>query len=390
MLYAIVKPLMKAALHLYFGRIVRNGLEHIDNGRPTLILANHTASFMDAMITACFIRRRIHFFARGDVFTNKWVNKILRSFGLMPVYRLIDGRHMLQHNDSSNEEALKILERGGAVLIFAEGASHVAKVLKPLKKGPFRLAATAAVTLPEAPLLVPMGINYVTPARPFGDVFLNASEPIKTTDFQSVKEPASTKAATDMMRATATALEPLAWHIPNETYLPAADDLLHSLKNADPDYSFAVSQQLLGMLNGVNGQGRQKSFAELLESGNPGGSDLSGRIHYFKKPDLMEWLGIIIGAPVVLAGYVAYFIPVRFAKFLADKKVKEADFWAPVFICCALIGVLLWATLWIIAGIVWQQLPAVLACLAIAAASGIFWLKWYRPLWDRLNYKPKS
>src|ERR1044071_7030471 len=105
MIYAILKPIVTLALRLYFRHVNRNGFEHIDNDRPTLILANHTASFMDAILVACFVRRRIHFFARGDVFGNKWADRILRSMGLLPVYRLSEGRDKLHLNDSSNDEA---------------------------------------------------------------------------------------------------------------------------------------------------------------------------------------------------------------------------------------------------------------------------------------------
>src|SRR6476620_7429275 len=106
MLYTILKPIMKMALRLYFSRIELNGLEGIDNGKPTIILANHTASFLDAIILACFVKRRIHFFTRGDVFKQKSADTILRSLGLLPVYRLSEGRDKLHLNDSSNNEAL--------------------------------------------------------------------------------------------------------------------------------------------------------------------------------------------------------------------------------------------------------------------------------------------
>ena len=371
MLYNVFKPLMKAAFHLYFGRIEVSGLEHIDNGKPTLILANHTASFMDAMITACFVERRIYFFTRGDVFRNPMVDKILRSLGMLPVYRMSDGRDKLQLNDSSNDEALKILADGGAVLIFAEGASDIAKVLKPLKKGPFRLAVRAAATLPEAPMLVPMGINYITPVHPFGDVFLNASPPISAADFPAPTEADTARAATNMMRALDAAIRPLAWHIEFPGHVTAGDTLLYLLKHIKPDYTFSDTQLLLNQLN----------EAATLPADWPTPDNLPDH----NGPGLMKWLSLVLFAPIALIGFLANYLPVRLAEHLADTKVKEPDFRAPVFLSLAVVFVVFWYLLWLIAGIVFWQIWPVAGLLALTSLSGVVFVKWYRPFLEHVS-----
>jgi 1-acyl-sn-glycerol-3-phosphate acyltransferase len=368
MLYNIFKPAMKAAFHLYFGRIEVNGLEHIDNGKPTLILANHTASFMDAMITACFVRRRIYFFTRGDVFRNPMLDKILRSLGMLPVYRMVDGRDKLQLNDSSNDEALRILGEGGAVLIFAEGASDIAKVLKPLKKGPFRLAVRAASTLPDAPMLVPMGINYVTPVHPFGDVFLNASPPISAAGFPAPTDSDTARAATNMMRALDAALRPLAWHIESGDHVHAGDALLYLLKHIKPDYTFADTQRLLHRLNEIRTV--PEDWQVLPHSPNYG------------RPGIAQWVVLILLSPIALVGFIFNYPPVRLAEYVADTKVREPDFRAPVFLSLAVVLVVLWYLLWLIAGSIFWHIGPVGTLLAITVFSGTFFLKWYRPRFE--------
>lgn len=360
MLYYLFKPLVTTALRLYFRRIHIRGMEGIDNGAPTLILANHTASFMDALITACYVKRRIHFFARGDVFANPLADRFLRSIGLMPVYRLSEGRHMLPENDRSNEEATRILQQGGAVLIFAEGLSHTDKVLKPLKKGPFRLAVSAAGTLNEPLFIVPLGINYVYPARPLGDTFLEGAPAFEVPREEAAQNPV--QLATSLMRRTADALKPLAWDVQEENLRPKADFLLAELSRRNPNCSFEETQALLQTMQ-QNPDAPAEHFVPPLRAKNGGNLLLK-----------------ILGAPIALIGFLSHFLPIRLAKNIADNQVKEPDFWAPVFVCAAIISVLLWYILLIIAGALLHYFPETILSIALSAICGVFYLKKYRNL----------
>jgi 1-acyl-sn-glycerol-3-phosphate acyltransferase len=360
MIYQLLKPLVKTALRLYFREINVRGMEAIDNGGPTLILANHTASFMDALITACFVRRRIHFFARGDVFANPIADKVLRSIGLMPVYRLSEGRDKLPENDRSNEEATKILQEGGAVLIFAEGFSHTDKVLKPLKKGPFRLAVSAVNTLDKQLLIVPLGINYIFPAKPLGDAFLEGAPAFEVPREEAAQNPVHL--ATSLMRHTAEVLKPLAWDVQDEQLRPKADLLLAGLSQNKPDYTFEETQELL------------KGMQENPET--PAAQFAVFNAEKKKRNGLL----LTLGAPFAFIGIVGNYLPVRFAKWIADSKVTEMDFWAPIFVCAAIIGVLLWYLLLIIVGILFHFFIEMIILLTIIAACGAFYLKKYRNL----------
>jgi 1-acyl-sn-glycerol-3-phosphate acyltransferase len=370
MLYEILKPTVKAALGLYFRRVNRIGLEHIDNGRPTLILANHTASFMDAILVACFVKRRIHFFARGDVFEKPWMDRLLRSMGLLPIYRLSEGKDKMHLNDGSNEEAIKILEKGGAVLIFCEGSSDVAKRLKPLKKGPFRLAATAATTLQHPAVIIPLGINYVTPATPGGDTFLVAGDPIETKDFTS-NGPGTNlaKAATDLMRATEAALKPLAWHTVIKEDEPLADALLLKLQESTPDLSFREARNLLHTLNTSDEQAKEQLKASLTQTNTAN-----------RRMNPMRLILLIILAPLAGIAWLFHFLPLKLATSLTNKKVTSPDFYAPIFLTCAILFIVIWYLLcFIIAEVAAPSLlwPLVFIVLAIC---GLLYLKSYWPI----------
>lgn len=338
MLYLILKPLMRLAIWLYFGKIRREGLEHIDNGRPSLIIANHTASFMDAMITAVSVKRRIWFFTRGDVFRARWTRFLLRGMGMLPIYRMRDGKDRLQENEESNSEALRILEKGGAVLIFAEGASAVDKVMKPMKKGPFRLAVRAADANLD-PLIVPLGINYVLPASARGDAYLVAAAPygIPQGDADT-----ATRRTTELMRRSAAALDGLCWHIEYPVLRPAAQFLLEHLEDVEPNAPFRTSHRLTSTFNHLNYRSADALLRDWEEFRIWQRHYPLPKALFLRRGTWRDYLVTIAGLPLALAALLLHLIPMAFASYFTRQRVKEADFVSPVFLCLSVFLNLLW------------------------------------------------
>jgi 1-acyl-sn-glycerol-3-phosphate acyltransferase len=380
MLYLMLKPLMRLAIWLYFGKVRREGLQHIDNGRPSLILANHTASFMDAMITAVHVKRRIWFFTRGDVFRYRWIATMLRSLGMLPVYRMRDGKERLQENESSNEEALRILARGGAVLIFAEGESSVEKIFKPLKKGPFRLAVRASETPAEKPFLVPLGINYVHPAAPFGDAWLVAGEPYQIDAGQDVP---ATRIATEAMRYTAAMLERRCWHVAHPAFRPLAQFLLEEIRLLEPQPQFRQTWLLTQALNGLDYQTAAALYTDWQEFNIWQRHKVRPKNLFAPDPKLLDYIITILGLPLALTGLVLHVPPVNTAWQFTRKRVKEPDFTAPVFLCLAVIFMLIWygavgSWLFLNSHPLWMKI-----CGILLPAGGIFYLKAWLPAMRR-------
>jgi len=395
MLYQILKPIMKAALRLYYGRIVTQNLAVIDNGQPTIILANHTASFMDALVTACFIKRKICFFTRGDVFGNRFVSWILHSLGMLPVYRLREGREKLALNDHSNEEALKILAEGGAVLIFCEGASDIAKILKPLKKGPFRLAAKA-MDLENRPVLIPLGINYEVPAKAFADVFIIAGNPIPSVPITEHTELERAKAATTMMRLTQQFLKPLVWDLADLERQFMFDFLLNTLKEVRPAYTFHESQLLTVSLNHIEQRQQDVLRCDMKEFQNWQRHYPVAASQFAPSLEWWEWLILLLGWPLAIIGYVGNFIPIKIANGITDNKVRERDFESAVFVSLATILTLIWYVFY-----TWLFFKTKLAPIPfhpiLFLCGGWFYLKVFQPalfkflgLYFRKSYRYKN
>ena len=109
-----------------------------ENG-PLLIVANHPNSFLDAIIIGSIYKRRVHFLARGDVFKRPLFGYLLRSIGMIPIFRAREGKEHLHKNASTFDESVQIIQNGGAVLIFIEGLCLHTNSLLPFKKGASRI-----------------------------------------------------------------------------------------------------------------------------------------------------------------------------------------------------------------------------------------------------------
>jgi len=151
---------------------------------PLLIAANHPNSFLDAIIVSSLFKKPVYSLARGDAFAGKFVTIILRSFNMLPVYRVSEGMENLERNYTTFNACEKLFEQNKIVLIFSEGRCLNEWHLRPLKKGTARLAITAWQN--KIPLKVlPLGINYSS-FRFYGkNMFLNFGSIISKNDLQN-------------------------------------------------------------------------------------------------------------------------------------------------------------------------------------------------------------
>ena len=166
MFYALLKIYARFAIKIYLRRIVINNPEVLKKKGPLLLAANHPNSFLDGMIITTIFDHPVHSLARGDAFKRKWVERILRSIQLLPVYRTSEGVENLNHNYATFAACQETFEKKEIVLIFSEGRCENEWHLRPLKKGTARLAITAW----ENGLLlevIPTAFNYSS-FRKFG------------------------------------------------------------------------------------------------------------------------------------------------------------------------------------------------------------------------------
>ena len=135
----ILKLFIRAALWLFCAEINTKNKYLLNTNGPLLIIANHPNSFLDAIIIGTRYNRKIHFLARGDVFTKKINRFLLRLLNMIPVYRLREGKEFLHLNEYAFVESARLLKNNEAVLIFIEGTCLNTNTLQPFKKGTARI-----------------------------------------------------------------------------------------------------------------------------------------------------------------------------------------------------------------------------------------------------------
>ncbi|HEY1508794.1 MAG TPA: lysophospholipid acyltransferase family protein [Solirubrobacteraceae bacterium] len=118
--------------------------QKVPNG-PVILAPNH-ASFMDHFFTGAFIRRRIQFMAKSQLFKPGILTWIFSHGGVFPVRRgLADEETFIT--------SFKILERGGAIVMYCEGGrSRTGKIGDEARPGIGRLAIETGV--PVVPVAI--------------------------------------------------------------------------------------------------------------------------------------------------------------------------------------------------------------------------------------------
>jgi glycerol-3-phosphate dehydrogenase (NAD(P)+) len=128
--YWPVRWLLKPWILAYF-RLRRLGREHVPDG-GVVLAANHR-SFLDPFAIGYCINRPIYFVAKQELFDNPILGWILNCMGAFPIRR--GGA-----DEESMATALRLLERGEAVVIFPEGTRIRTGSLGKPKRGVGRLA----------------------------------------------------------------------------------------------------------------------------------------------------------------------------------------------------------------------------------------------------------
>jgi 1-acyl-sn-glycerol-3-phosphate acyltransferase len=142
-----------------------------------LIAANHPNSFFDAILLGVLFKKKIHFLARGDAFSNEKVSNLLRALNILPIYRIIEGADKLGKNYETFDACVEKFKEDAIVLIFSEGLCRNEWKLRPLRKGTARLAVQAWDSGIDIAIL-PVSLNYSSFKRSGINVFINFGERI--------------------------------------------------------------------------------------------------------------------------------------------------------------------------------------------------------------------
>ena len=152
------------------------GTENVPNG-PVILAPNH-GSFMDHFFSGAFIRRRVRFMAKSQLFKGAIPIYIFSHGGVFPIRRG-------HHDEEAFQTAFKLLEAGAVVMYCEGGRSRTGQIADHAKPGIGRLALQSGV--PVVPVAI-LGSQQVRNWKrlEFPKVTIQYGEPVR---FDVVAEP---------------------------------------------------------------------------------------------------------------------------------------------------------------------------------------------------------
>lgn len=174
--YSVVRILLTPPTLLFY-RPRPLGTTNVPEVGPVILAPNHFSNW-DHFFAAVYLRRKVHFMAKSQLFGNPAGDFIFAHGGVFPVRR----GHA---DDEAFITSHKILERGGCVLIYAEGGRSRSAGLGEPKRGVGRLALESGVPVVPVAIHGSIGVRGWKRLR-FPKVTIQYGVPIR---FDVVEDP---------------------------------------------------------------------------------------------------------------------------------------------------------------------------------------------------------
>ena len=151
--------------------------ENVPNG-PVILAPNH-GSFMDHFFTGAFIRRRVRFMAKSQLFKPGPATYVFSHGGVFPIRRG-------HHDEEAFVTSFRLLGRGDAIVMYPEGGrSRTGQLADQAKPGVGRLALESGAPVVPVAILNSYKVRNWKRLR-FPKVVVQYGEPFR---FAQVAEP---------------------------------------------------------------------------------------------------------------------------------------------------------------------------------------------------------
>ena len=168
-----------------YRRFEVHGAKNLPKDGAMIFGVNHSNTLMDALVMCASNHQKKVFVARGDIFKNPIVAKILTFLRILPIFRMRNGVDAVRHNDESMDKAVDVVHDRVQLYIFPEGTHRTKHSLLRMSKGIFHIALDANSQFGEGtPIyIVPTAIEYGDYFRYRSTAMVNYGKAINVTDF---------------------------------------------------------------------------------------------------------------------------------------------------------------------------------------------------------------
>ena len=185
-LYRLAKVIVDHHIRRSFKRYHVTGKENIPKQGLCLFGSNHCNTLMDALVLVTSTMHKKVFIARGDIFKNHFVARLLTWAKILPIFRMRDGLDSVRNkNGDTIEQAVDVIHDEVPLYIFPEATHRTKHSLRNLSKGIFHIALEANRRYGhEKPMyIVPVGLEYGDYFRFRSTVLVSYGEPINVTEY---------------------------------------------------------------------------------------------------------------------------------------------------------------------------------------------------------------
>jgi 1-acyl-sn-glycerol-3-phosphate acyltransferase len=173
-------------ISIIFYREAAIGTSNVPADGPVILAPNHFSN-MDHFFSGAYIRRKIFFMAKSQLFGNPILDYIFRIGGVFPIRRG-------HHDGEAFITAYSILERGGCLLMYAEGGRSRTGGLGEPKPGVGRLALESGVPVVPVAIHGSAGVRRWKRLR-FPKVTVQYGEPMSFERVESASREQAEEAA---------------------------------------------------------------------------------------------------------------------------------------------------------------------------------------------------
>jgi 1-acyl-sn-glycerol-3-phosphate acyltransferase len=145
------------------------GIENVPRSGPVILAPNHFSQW-DHFFAGVFLRRKVRFMAKSQLFSNPVIEYIFWHGGAFPVRRGY-------HDEEAFKTAFTILERGGCMLMYPEGGRSRTGGLREPRPGIGRIALQSGIPVIPVAIHGSLGVRGWRKLR-FPKVTVQYGEPV--------------------------------------------------------------------------------------------------------------------------------------------------------------------------------------------------------------------
>ena len=356
MLYRFAKILMWITLRIFFRKIRIIGIEKLLNDKTAILIANHSASFLDAMVLTVFLKRPMYFFVRGDIFHHPLVYKIFTMIHMVPIFSGDDGKDNLAKNKNTFNRGCDILQGNKLLLIFPEGFSRLSKSITPFKKGTARVAFQTAFdsNLKEDLTIETVALNYSFHGFR-SDLVIRVGDSINIAPYEDLYRTQPNHAISKLTLNMYDVFEKNVLHVvqPERTlYIETLLRMLFVDVQCEATSFFEKGRFVCTHVSSLSVEAFSIAQQDLI--------DYETKIYYYGILDneisqpptglFGRTFLLMLFSPFALLGFFIWQLIFKLTKWIANKTVTRDDFYTSVFSGVAgLLGLIWWLILCIVA-----------------------------------------